>query len=338
MSLENEEILTYSDPRGESLLRIEISKYLKYSRGVTCHPDQIIIGAGTQTLISLLCFILGKNKPLKVAVEDPGFTAVRKAFEWNGCDIMPISLNNNVFDILMLKSKLDCPSAIYLTPSNQHPMGGLLNVSQRLSLLNWSKNKDTYIIEDDYDSEFRYNIHPVPTIFSLDQFEKVIYLGTFSKTLFPAMHIGYIVLPKNLAEKFVEIGCYYNQTASKIHQLTIAEFMKSGYFEQHIRKMRTLYAKKHKKIVDSIKNVFGSHAHIIGDHAGVNLTLRVNRPYSESSLIQRAKEVGVIVYPISFYHSNEKSTNKHNDIFLGYGHMKLEEIEHGITLLGEAWL
>lgn len=243
MSLENEEILTYSDPRGESLLRIEISKYLKCSRGVNCHPDQIIIGAGTQTLISLLCFILGKNKPLKVAVEDPGFTAVRKAFEWNGCDIMPISLNNNVFNISMLKSKLDCPSAIYLTPSNQHPMGGLLNVSERLSLLNWSKNKDTYIIEDDYDSEFRYNIHPVPTIFSLDQFDKVIYLGTFSKTLFPAMHVGYIVLPKNLAEEFAEIGCYYNQTASKIHQLTIAEFMKSGYFEQHIRKMRTLYAK-----------------------------------------------------------------------------------------------
>ncbi|WP_434293387.1 PLP-dependent aminotransferase family protein [Clostridium botulinum] len=338
MSLENEEILTYSDPRGESLLRIEISKYLKCSRGVNCHPDQIIIGAGTQTLISLLCFILGKNKPLKVAVEDPGFTAVRKAFEWNDCDIMPISLNNNVFDISMLKSKLDCPSAIYLTPSNQHPMGGLLNVSERLSLLNWSKNKDTYIIEDDYDSEFRYNIHPVPTIFSLDQFEKVIYLGTFSKTLFPAMHIGYIVLPKNIAEEFVEIGCYYNQTASKIHQLTIAEFMKSGYFEQHIRKMRTLYAKKHKKIVDSIKNAFGSHAHIIGDHAGVNLALRVNRPYSENDLIQRAKEVGVIVYPISFYHSNQKSTNKHNDIFLGYGHMKLEEIEQGITLLGEAWL
>jgi len=152
------------------------------------------------------------------------------------------------------------------------------------------------------------------------------------------MYVGYIVLPKNLAEAFVEIGCYYNQTASKIHQLTIAEFMKSGYFEQHIRKMRTLYAKKHKKIIDSIKNVFGSHAHIIGDHAGVNLALRVNRPYSESDLIQRAKEVGVIVYPISFYHSNQKSTNKHNDIFLGYGHMKLKEIEHGITLLGEAWL
>ncbi len=114
------------------------------------------------------------------------------------------------------------------------------------------------------------------------------------------MHIGYIVLPKNLAEEFVEIGCYYNQTASKIHQLTIAEFMKSGYFEQHIRKMRTLYAKKHKKIVDSINKVFGSHAHIIGDHAGVNLTLRVNRPHSESDLIQRAKEVDVIVYPIPF--------------------------------------
>ncbi len=175
MSLENQEILTYSDPRGELLLRMEISKYLKRSRGVNCHPDQIIIGAGTQTLISLLCFILGKNKPLKVALEDPGFTAVRKAFEWNGCDIIPISLNNNVFDISMLKSKLDYPSAIYLTPSNQHPMGGLLNVSERLSLLNWSKNKDTYIIEDDYDSEFRYNIHPVPTMFSLDQFDKVIY-------------------------------------------------------------------------------------------------------------------------------------------------------------------
>ncbi|WFD11890.1 PLP-dependent aminotransferase family protein [Tepidibacter hydrothermalis] len=338
MNSENQEILTYSDPRGELLLRIEISKYLKNSRGVNCHPDQIIVGAGTQTLISLFCFILGKKKPLKVAIEDPGFTAVRKAFEWNGCDIMPIRLNNNTLDISMLKSKLDYPCAVYITPSNQHPMGGLLNVSERLNLLNWVKNKDTYIIEDDYDSEFRYNIHPVPTIFSLDQFDKVIYLGTFSKTLFPAMHVGYIVLPNNLAEAFVEIGCYYNQTASKIHQLTIAEFMKRGYFEQHIRKMRTLYAKKHNKIVDAIKNVFGSHAHIIGDHAGVNLALRVNLPYSESELIQKAKEVGVIVYPISFYRSNQKSKNEHNDVFLGYGHMQIEEIEQAITILGEAWL
>ncbi|GAU76438.1 transcriptional regulator [Fusibacter sp. 3D3] len=339
MNRENREILMYSDPRGELAFRREISVYLKRSRGVQCHPDQILLGAGTQTLISLLCLILRDEKPLNVAVEDPGFTAVRKAFEWNACEIIPIPLKDNVFDISALKSIEQKLSIIYLTPSNQHPMGGLLNVSERLTLLNWAKNRETYIIEDDYDSEYRYNIHPVPTMFSLDQFDQVIYMGTFSKTLFPAMHVGYMVLPCKLANAFAEIGCYYNQTVSKLHQLTIAEFMKCGLFEKHIRKLRTLYGKKHQKIVNAIREVFGEHAYIIGDRAGVNLALRIILPFSENDLIMRAKHAGIAVYPISFYCSNPNPHEKraNNDIFLGYGHMALDEIDDAIILLGEAY-
>lgn len=342
MSLDHKTILMYSDPRGESALRIEIAEYLKRSRGVLCDPDQIIIGAGTQTLIGLLCLLLKegrlkKENAITVAVEDPGFTAVRKAFEWNGCALVPVGLKNNALDISALKKVEVNLSAIYLTPSNQHPMGGLLNVSERLNLLNWAKDKETYIIEDDYDSEFRYDIHPVPTMFSLDQFDQVIYMGTFSKMLFPGMHVGYTVLPSKLANQFSKIGHYYNQTASKIHQLTIAEFMKSGLFEKHIRKMRTLYGKKHQKIVMTIQEKFGNHACIIGDHAGVNLALRIKRSYSEAELIRRAKKVGVSVYPISFYRSTISESMEHNDVFLGYGHMTFDEIEDAITLLGGAW-
>ncbi|MBF4693375.1 MocR-like pyridoxine biosynthesis transcription factor PdxR [Fusibacter ferrireducens] len=337
MNSDNPEILMYSDPRGERALRMEIAKYLKHSRGVLCDPDQIIIGAGTQTLISLLCLLLKEGPDLTVAVENPGFTAVRKAFEWHGCEIIPVSLNNNALDISAVKGVEANLSAIYLTPSNQHPMGGLLNVSERLSLLNWAKDKATYIIEDDYDSEFRYDIHPVPTLFGLDQYDQVIYMGTFSKTLFPGMHVGYTVLPLNLATRFSEIGQYYNQTASKIHQLTIAEFMKQGLFEKHIRKMRTVYGKKHQKMVTTIQETFGDRVCVIGDHAGVNLALRVKLPYSEKALIKRAEHVGIAVYPISFYYSASIQPVEYNDVFLGYGHMTLDEIGEAIALLGEVW-
>jgi len=338
MSLENRGVLTYPDPRGEIQLRIEISKYLKHSRGVNCHPDQIIIGAGIQTLINLICFLLGGEEPLKVALEDPGYPAIRKAFEWNRCEIMPINLKNNVIDISEVINRPISPSVVYLTPSNQHPMGGLLNVSDKLSLLNWVKDNKSYLIEDDYDSEFRYNIHPVPTMFSLDNSDRVIYLGTFSKTLFPAMRMSYVVLPNKLTRKFNEIESYYNQTASKIHQLTLADFMKDGLFEQHIRKMRTLYGKKHKKMVEMIERVFKNNACIIGDHAGINFTLRIKLPYFESEIIKRAREAGIIIYPISLYQVNRKINSRYSDFILGYGHMTLEEIEDAINLLGEALL
>ncbi|OAA88827.1 PLP-dependent aminotransferase family protein [Clostridium coskatii] len=337
MKKENIDILTYSDPRGEFELRSQIASYVKSSRGVICSPDQIIIGAGTQTLMAVLCDLFSESCNKNIAFEEPGFSAVRKVFEWYGYNIEPIELTQVGMSIEKLETLRVAPEFIYVTPSNQHPLGMSMPVSNRIKLLNFISKGRGYIIEDDYDSEFRYNVNPIPSLQSLDSEDRVIYLGTFSKTLFPGMHVGYMILPENIMNLFIEKGSFINQTASKIHQLTIAEFMKEGLFETHLRKMRNIYAKKQQFLIDCIKQQFGEDVVIYGERAGVNITLQVKNNLNELELINRALENGVKVYPISFYYFDQGNYKEGNMVFMGYGHLSFHNMQNGIKLLKKAW-
>ena len=272
MKKENIDILTYSDPRGEFELRNQIAKYVKNSRGVICSSEQIIIAAGTQTLMAILCNLFSESDNKNIAFEEPGFSAVRKIFEWYGYSIEPIELTQTGMNIEKLEGLKINPQFVYVTPSNQHPLGMSMSVSNRIKLLNFINKCGGYIIEDDYDSEFRYNVNPIPSLRNLDSENRVIYLGTFSKTLFPGMHVGYMILPESIMNIFIEKGSFINQTASKIHQLTIAEFMKKGSFEVHLRKMRSIYAKKQQFLINCIRKEFGENVQIYGERAGVNIS------------------------------------------------------------------
>ncbi|OAA90438.1 PLP-dependent aminotransferase family protein [Clostridium ljungdahlii] len=337
MKKENIDILTYSDPRGEFELRSQIASYVKSSRGVICSPDQIIIGAGTQTLMAVLCDLFSESCNKNIAFEEPGFSAVRKVFEWYGYNIEPIELIQVGMNIEKLETLKVTPEFIYVTPSNQHPLGMSMPVSNRIKLLNFISKARGYIIEDDYDSEFRYNVNPIPSLQSLDSEDRVIYLGTFSKTLFPGMHVGYMILPENVMNLFIEKGSFINQTASKIHQLTIAEFMKEGLFETHLRKMRNIYAKKQQFLINCIKQQFGEDVVIYGERAGVNIALQVKNSLNELELINRALENGVKVYPISFYYFDQGNYKEDNMVFMGYGHLSFDNMQSGIKLLKKAW-
>lgn len=337
MTTENIDILTYSDPRGELKLRREIAKYVERSRGVICSPEQIIIGAGTQTLMSILCDLFSESHNKSIAFEEPGFSSVRKVFQWHEYNIEPIKLTKMGIDIEKIEKLKILPKFIYVTPSNQHPLGMLMPVSNRLKLLNFANRSKCYIIEDDYDSEFRYNVNPIPSLQSLDTENRVIYLGTFSKTLFPAMHVGYMILPETVMNLFIEKGSFINQTASKIHQLTIAEFMKEGLFESHLRKMRNIYAKKQKFLINCIKKGMGESIEVYGERAGLNIALKVNNKLKEEELINKALEKGVKVYPLSFYYFNRYNYNN-NMVLMGYGHLSFDEMERGIKILKKSWL
>lgn len=337
-TMKTNDILSYSDPRGEEKLRIEIANYLKKSRHVYCSIDQIIVGAGTQTLIFLLSHLLDDKYERICAMEEPGFTPVRKAFEWCNYRIETLPICNDGIDLDHVRNLDIIPSYLYVTPSNQHPTGSLMPIKYRIDLINWATRNNVYLIEDDYDSEYRYNVQPVPSLYSLDQNKQVIYIGTFSKTLFPALHVGYVVLPDKLISNYIRQAHFINQTASKIHQLTIASFMESGMFEKHIKRMRNIYKRKNSYIVKELIYQLGNKIKIIGHSAGVNLCIEVLNGMDEHQLIKTAEEVGVRVYPISYYyHDKNNIPMNNNTVFLGYGHLSTDDISRGITLLKNAW-
>jgi len=320
------------DRQGELALRMEIADYLYQSRGVRCFPEQIMIGAGTQYLIGLLTMIIGRDAIY--SMENPGYHRTREAFKDQGVALIPIPLDENGIN---MKSLIDSKASVtYVTPSHQFPMGMVMPITRRMELLKWAEEKGRYIIEDDYDGEFRYRGKPIPSLQGLDHNNKVIYLGTFSKSLIPSIRINYIVLPHSLLKKYNEQFSLYKQTVSRLHQHTLWQFMKEGHWERHLNKMRTVYRKRQHALVSSVKKHLGDQVRIIGDDSGLHILLGVQNTMSETDLIEMAKEVKVKVYPTSVY-DHEPAYDKEPMVLLGFGGLSEKEIEQGIILLKKAW-
>lgn len=320
------------EPKGELPLREAIAKYLYQSRGVRCSTNQIIIGAGTQYLIGLLTMIIGREAIY--SMEDPGFHRTREAFKDQGVTLRPIPLDQDGIDIKHLSSSK--ANVTYVTPSHQFPNGMVMPITRRMELLKWAEDVGRYIIEDDYDGEFRYKGKPIPSLQGLDNNGKVIYLGTFSKSLIPSIRISYMVLPNSLLEKYHRHFTIYKQTVSRLHQHTLSQFMINGHWERHLNKMRTVYRKKQTALVQSIEKYMDRQATIIGDDAGLHILLSVQKQLSEKELIERAEAYKVKVYPTSVYYENNQPEQVPK-ILLGFGGLTEERLERGIRLLKEAW-
>lgn len=322
----------YGHPQGEISLRTELAKYLYFSRGVVCEPEQIVIGSGTQTLLSFLCQFINKEK--HVGFEEPGYDGARALFHNHGFKIIPITLDDEGISISQLNES-SC-SIVYITPSHQFPMGMTLPITQRLQLIQWALEKDRLIIEDDYDGEFRYNELPIPALQGLMPDAPIIYMGTFSKSLLPGIRISYMVLPKALLPSYHNVCHLYEQTASTWHQLTLSEFMRTGYFERHIRRMRKANQKKYSLVIKEIDHWMKDRARILGSAAGMHILLELDDQRSETELIELAKKQGVNVYPTSRYWIKVLPSHRPT-ILLGYSNIKEEDIPVGIECLYRAW-
>jgi GntR family transcriptional regulator / MocR family aminotransferase len=325
-------LLLIGDAQGEQCLREEISKYLFQSRGVRTSADQIIIGAGTQFLMTLLCMLIGKQ--YKYAVEDPGFHRTRCVFKDQGIDVYPVPINNEGICIEELSKST--ARVVYVTPSHQFPYGMVMPISRRMELLKWCEERNGFIIEDDYDSEFRYKGKPIPALQGLDTKGNVIYMGTFSKSLIPSIRISYLALPPILMRKYQEHYKVYKQTVSRLHQNTLFRFMKEGYWSRHLNKMRTLYSKKQKKLLTAIDKHMGDRVEVIGEKAGLHILVKVKNGMTEEELIKAAYEVKVKVYPTSIYYDRYEN-DEFSTIILGFGGVKETQIVEGIQLLKDAW-
>lgn len=314
-----------SDPQGEAALRSEIAKYLYLSRGVICQPDQIVIGAGIQQITSQLATLLTKMSIDLVAVEEPGFLPVNNIFRDRGFALNPVEVGPDGIAIEKLPSNIR--SAVYVNPSNQVPSGAVMPVGRRYQLLEWAAANNSVIIEDDYDSELRYFGKPIPALQGLDSNETVVYLGSFSATLFSSIKISYMVLPLHMAEVFRSIRGDYTQTCSKTEQLTLALFMESGYYQTHIKKIRNLYSQKLQTVTKCLATEFTKPR---DTYSGLNVILEVDSEKSTSLLAEEAKHVGINAVPVN-------TNNDDKTMILYYNQIPLADIPGAINDLLEKW-
>ncbi|MED3550019.1 PLP-dependent aminotransferase family protein [Cytobacillus praedii] len=324
---ENDRILKLGHPQGDYDFRKALAKYLYESRGVWCSPSQIIIGAGTQYLIRLLFQLL---KGGIFAVEDPGYHRRHVAFEkWEWVKMIPLDQEGMIVTLLEESGA----TVAFVTPSHQFPCGMIMPISRRMQLLHWAnKSEGRYIIEDDYDSEFRYSGKPIPALQGLDTNEKVVYMGTFSKALLPSLRVSYMVLPKQLIEIYQNEYFFYAQTVSRMDQDLLRRFLEEGYWEKQISKMRVIYHKKRDILVTEIRKRFPESAEIIGQDSGLHVLVQVNNGMTEQELIEKASRFKSKVYPLSAYGSHDNKT-----VLLGYATLSEEEIVDAVKMLARAW-
>ncbi len=329
----NQAMFDYAnDPRGHLPLREAISSYLIQSRAVECEADQIIIVSGSQQALELITRILIEPGD-EVAIENPSYLDAQRIFLSNGAKLLPIPVDQSGFIVEKLS---DYESAriklIYVTPSHQFPTGAVMSLSRRLELLAWATQMGAMIVEDDYDSEFRYTGRPIPALQGLNR-SKVIYIGTFSKVLFPALRIGYLVVPKELVSVFTYAKRLTDRHSPMLEQQVLTDFINEGYLERHIRRMRKLYDQRRQVLIQAFKNYFGEQVTILGENAGLHLMVRFHSVFSDQEVVAKAAEKGVKLITAQRYYLQDGGNC---EFVIGYSNLSEQEITEGVLRLSQA--
>ncbi|MDD2888869.1 MAG: PLP-dependent aminotransferase family protein [Aliarcobacter sp.] len=318
----------YFDKQGDLDLRIEISKYLLSSRAVLSNSEQIIITSGFSDSLFIISSILKKFSN-NIAIESPCYNVARKIFEISDFKIEDIPINSDGLELNLLE-KTAC-KALYITPSHQFPTGVTMPISNRIKLLNWAKNSDAFIIEDDYDSELSYHNRPIPSIQGLENNNnRIIYLGTFSKTLSPALRISYIVLPNQLLNLYHQTFDFRFSGVSIDIQKTLTLFLKDGHWEKHLRKIRNINRKKHDLMKEALKEFLKDEIKIIREGSGLNLLIKPLVNIDLDKLDKLCKQKGVKIYFKEFFDLEKV-------IALGFGGFEEFEIKDAIKKFSEIW-
>lgn len=325
------ELSHYGDAQGDWGLRSNIRQYLERSRGVRCEVDQIVICAGLQQGLEIVCHLLKKNHS-SVAVEDPGYHLPRAVFGYHAFRILPVAVEPYGMDLDVLQATDS--TIVYVTPSHQMPLGCVMPIANRLNLIDWAQTGGKVIIEDDYDSELRYHGKPIPSLQGLWPDGNIIYTGTFSKILSPALRLSYMVLPGSLLAPFRTLYGDYFSPVSLLEQKTMARFIEQGYWERHVRRMRIVYQKKHDALLQAVAGHFGNRATVIGQGAGLHVVLQLHEKNpGEAEILRRAAQKGINLFPFSATCATGGPAATR--LLLGFGGMTVVEIEQGIKQLSQ---
>ena len=311
-------------------LRRAISHHLSSFRGMAVSPSQIIVGAGTEYLYSLIIQLLGRDK--LYAIEDPGYMKLEKIYEANGVKSIKVKLDEKGLSLSSLeKSSADIA---HISPNHHYPTGITMPLDRRYEILSWaSKRDERYIIEDDYDSEFRVSRNPVPTLYTLDTSGSVIYMNTFSKSLASTVRISYMVLPEDLSDRFQEKYSFYSSTVSSFEQYTLASFIEEGFFEKHINRMRLYYIRQRQAVLSFLSSsLIKDKCSVIENDSGLHFILRLNTTHSDKEVKELLSQEGIKISALSDY-SNSPAVC--HDFIINYSNLDMEAFERALDILSE---
>ncbi|GAA5448144.1 HTH-type transcriptional regulatory protein GabR [Deinococcus depolymerans] len=321
----------YADPAGDPDLRGAVAAYLKRARGFVCDPDDVIITSGALQGVDLIAqAVLAPGD--QVAFEDPGYRLARQIFQERGARITPLPVDNDGLRLDALPGGRRTPLLVYTTPSHQFPLGVRLSIPRRLALLEWAHAHDALVIEDDYDSEFRYGAAPLPSLASLDTGGHVVYLGTFSKVLSPAVRVGYVVAPRPLRERLLRVKSRSDAHTSWPVQRALALMITQGHLERHIRRMRKTYAARRAALSGALAGC-RPQARLMGLEAGLHAHLELDPSLDAAGVSERARALGVIVPTLGAYYLDRADRN---GLLIGYGGLDLPDVRRGAQALVQA--
>jgi GntR family transcriptional regulator/MocR family aminotransferase len=323
--------LGYAAPAGHPALRAALASYLHRARGLRCDAEQIVIVNGSQQAIDLAARVLLDPGDAAV-VEDPHYPGASVVFEAIGARLIPVRADAQGLDPALLPPSERRARVAYVTPCHQFPSGVILSLERRLALLDWAARTDAWVIEDDYVSEFRYEGRPLEALQSLDRHERVVYIGSFAKTLFPALRLAYLVLPPALVRPFVAAKWVSDRFSTPLPQAALAEFVDSGAFERHLRRAGLRNAARRRTLIESLHRLLGDRVEIAGENTGVHLVVWLNdvRPKDMPALIQRAEAAGIGLYSVAPYYVEAPSRG---GLLFGYASLSEAAIRAGIRRL-----
>ncbi|MGA8272508.1 MAG: PLP-dependent aminotransferase family protein [Candidatus Sulfotelmatobacter sp.] len=322
-------IMGYGDAMGYLPLREAIAEYLGASRAVRCEASQIMVTTGSQQGLQLSAQVL-VDPGDRAWIEEPGYPSARQAFIAAGAHLVPVPIDHQGMNVTEIIHRGHKARAVYITPSHQYPLGMTMSASRRMLLLNWAARTGAWIIEDDYDSEYRFGSRPISSLQGLDTDGRVIYIGTFSKVMFPALRLGYVVIPSDLVPAFAAARDAADVFSSTLYQAVMTDFIREGHFARHLRRMRMLYRDRRQELVKAMQNEMGDLAEVVGSEAGMHLVALLARGVNDVIVSKKAAQRGISATPLSTCYLKPPTRG---GLILGYGGTNAPQIHDGIRKL-----
>ncbi|HEY6251083.1 MAG TPA: PLP-dependent aminotransferase family protein [Candidatus Angelobacter sp.] len=321
--------LHFTNPLGSVEFREAIATYLRTVRAVNCDPEQIMVVSGSQQALEISARVL-LDPGNSAWIEEPGYILARQVLMVAGARLVPVPVDREGMNVSAGMERCSGARAAYVTPSHQFPLGVTLSASRRLQLLEWAQQYGAWIIEDDYDSEYRYQDLPISSLQGLDRNSRVIYIGTFSKTLFPSLRLGYMVIPPDLVDRFAAVRHAMDVYPPHLYQAVLTDFIKEGHFSRHIRRTRMVYAERRNALVEAIQDEFGSELQIVGAEAGMHVVVTMTKRLRDREIAKRAARENLWLWPLSPCYVDN---NPKQGFILGFGSTAAKEIPKRVRQL-----
>ncbi len=325
------EQMAYGDPAGLVPLRVAVAEHLRAARAVRCEAEQVLIVSGSHAALRLVTAVLVERGD-RVAVEEPGYPGARAALGAGGAELVSVPVDEEGMSVAALRRRGGRVRAAYVTPSHQYPLGTSMTAARRLELLDWASRRGAWVLEDDYDSEYRYVSRPIGALQGMDARERVIYIGTFSKVLFPAVRVGYLVVPPSLWQRFVDAREAFDLFSSTLYQLALVEFLREGHFGRHLRRMRGVYRERRDALLVGLARHCGDRLTVHNADGGLHVAVLLSAGLDDEDVVRRMAKRGLTATALSTCYAG---TARRSGLLLGFGGSTERRLLEATRVLGE---